>query len=196
MLIIKLLLKPVTLSTQKVLPMAYFNARDIFAIVMCGAIWTVVNNTLAPVVWRMTHLPFTCDLLGFVSLILVAWWTRRFGAASVTGLLVAALTLALQPDALHMLGFVTASVFFDVLTRIVGYSNCFDKLLPSVISLISFSTICAGIAGLIIASFFVEFPVGVDLFAGLHAVGGFIGGIVGLTLVRALVARRVAPSHL
>lgn len=176
--------------------MAYFNARDIFAIVMCGAIWTVVNNTLAPVVWRMTHLPFTCDLLGFVSLILVAWWTRRFGAASVTGLLVAALTLALQPDALHMLGFATASIFFDVLTRIVGYSNCFDKLLPSVISLISFSTICAGIAGLIIASFFVEFPVAVDLFAGLHAVGGFIGGIIGLTLVRALIARRVAPSHL
>lgn len=176
--------------------MTYFNTRDIIAIAMCGAIWAVLNNTLAPVVWRMSHLPFTCDLLGFISLILVVWWTRKFGAASLTGMLVAALTLVLRPDALHMFGFITASVIFDVLTRISGYDNCFEKPVQSIISLISFSTICAGIAGLIIASFFLEVPIAVDVFTGLHAAGGLIGGAIGLTLVRALVARRVTPSHL
>jgi len=185
----------VTLFIEKVLPMTYFNTRDIVAVVMSASIWGVLNNTLAPVVWQMTHLPFTCDLLGFVSLILVAWWTRRFGAASLTGLLVTALTLILRPDAFYMFGFAVASVLFDILTRLVGYNNCFDKPLPSILILVSFSTICAGLAGLIIGRFFMEIKVALWWFTVLHAVGGFIGGVVGLVLVRALMARKVTPSH-
>ena len=176
--------------------MAYFNSRDIVAIVMCAAIWAVLNNTLAPIVWRMTHVPFTCDLLGFVSLILVAWWTRRFGAASLTGILVSALTLMFRPDATHMIGFTVASILFDVLTRLVGYRNSFDKPLPSTLSLISFSTICAGVAGLIIGSFFLDIKIALEVFAGMHAGGGFIGGIIGLVLVRALTVRLGTPSRL
>ena len=175
--------------------MTYFNTRDIVAIVMSASIWGALNNTLAPIVWQTTHLPLTCDLLGFVSLILVAWWARRFGTASLTGILVTALTLVLRPDAFYMFGFVTASFLFDILTRLVGYSNCFDKPLPSILVLISFSTVCAGVAGLIIGSFFLEIRIALEVFTGLHAVGGFIGGVVGLTLVRALMARKVTPSR-
>jgi len=175
--------------------MTYFNTRDIVAIVMSASIWGALNNTLAPIVWQTTHLPFTCDLLGFVSLILVAWWARRFGTVSLTGILVTALTLVLRPDAFYMFGFVTASFLFDILTRLVGYSNCFDKPLPSILVLISFSTVCAGVAGLIIGSFFLEIRIALEVFTGLHAVGGFIGGVVGLMLVRALMARKVMPSR-
>jgi hypothetical protein len=176
--------------------MTYFNSRDIVAIVMCAAIWAVLNNTLAPIVWRMTHVPFTCDLLGFVSLILVAWWTRKLGAASLTGILVAVLTLMFRPDATHMIGFTVASILFDILTRTVGYRNSFDKPLLSTLSLISFSTICAGIAGLIIGSFFLDIKIALEVFAGMHAGGGFIGGIVGVVLVRALTVRVGRPSRL
>lgn len=176
--------------------MTYFSSRDIVAIAMCAGIWAVLNNTLAPVVWRMTHVPFTCDLLGFVSLILVAWWTRKLGAASLTGILVAVLTLMFRPDATHMIGFTVASIIFDFLTRTVSYRNSFDKPLPSTLSLISFSTICAGIAGLIIGSFFLDIKIALEVFAGMHAGGGFIGGIVGLVLVRALTVRVGTPSRL
>jgi hypothetical protein len=176
--------------------MTYFKTRDIVAIVMCAALWGALNLTLAPIIWQMTHLPFTCDLLGFVTLTLVTWWTRKLGAASLTGLLVAALTFALRPNALYMFGFITASILFDILTRLIGYQNSIEKPLLSIISIISFSTICAGIAGLIIGRFFLEFSMALELFAGLHAIGGFIGGTVGITIIRALTARQVIPSHI
>ena len=179
--------------------MTYFNTRDTVAIAMCAVIWGVLNNTLAPVVWHIVHVPFTCDLLGFVSLILVAWWTRRFGAGSVTGILVTLITLMLRPDALHMLAFAVASATFDGLTWMAGYSNCFDKPLLSVLSLVSFSTMCAGIAGLIIGSFFMPLlktTLAILFFAGLHAVGGFIGGVIGLVLVKRIITRIVTPKRL
>lgn len=162
---------------------------------MCAALWAVLNNTLTPIFWKLTRTPFICDFLAFVTLILVAWWTRRLGAASLTGILVSVLTLMFRPDATHMIGFTVASILFDILTRLVGYRNSFDKPLPSTLSLISFSTICAGIAGLIIGSFFLDIKIALEIFAGMHAGGGFIGGIVGLILVRALTVRLGTPSR-
>ena len=176
--------------------MTYFKTRDIVAIIMCTAFWGALNLTVAPVIFQMTRLPFTCDLLGFVTLTLVTWWARKLGAASLTALLVAALTFALRPNALYMLGFIAASILFDILTRLVGYQNSIEKPLPSIVSIISFSTTCAGVAGLIIGRFFLEFPMALELFAGLHATGGFIGGVVGVTIIRALMARKVMPSRI
>ena len=128
-------MKIVILSIKKVLPMAYFNTRDVTAIVMCAALWAVLNNTFAPIFWQMTHMPFLCDFLAFTSLILVAWWTRKFGAVSLTGLIVTMLTLALRSGS-HIFGFMAASILFDVLVRIIGYGNCFEKPLPSAVSMV------------------------------------------------------------
>lgn len=63
--------------------------------------------------------------------------------------------------------------------------------------MISFSTICAGVAGLIIGSVFMNLnPIWtVITFAAKHAVGGIIGGIFGLVLVNALKTRIAIPSH-
>ncbi|MDH5460629.1 MAG: hypothetical protein OEX09_00165 [Candidatus Bathyarchaeota archaeon] len=176
--------------------MPYFNTRDITAIVMGGALWAVLNNTFAPIFWQLTHMPFLCDFLAFTSLILVVWWTRKFGAASLTGIIVTALTLLLR-SGFHILSFMAASILFDILTRLADYSNCFEKPLPSAISMISFSTACAGIAGLIIGSVFMSLnPIwGIIVFAAKHAVGGVIGGVFGLILVNALKLRIAIPSH-
>jgi hypothetical protein len=69
------------------------------------------------------------DLLAFLSLTLVVWWTRKFGTASLTGLVVTALTLILPPGALYMLGFGAANILFDLLVGGAGYTNCFENAL-------------------------------------------------------------------
>ena len=96
-----------------------------------------------------------------------------------------------------MLGFMAASILFDILTRTIGYSNCFDKPIPSTSSMITFSTACAGVAGLIIGSIFMNLNTIwlIITFATTHAVGGTIGGIFGLILMNALKTRITVPSH-
>lgn len=190
---VKLLLKNVTLFLQKVLPMPYFNTKDVVAVAMSAAYWAILNNTLSPLFWRMTHLPFLCDFLAMVSLIIVAWWTRKFGAVTITGLLVSALTLMLQPNAFQMLGFIAASFLFDVLTRVIGYKNVFDRPLLSTLTLVAFSIIATWIAGLIIASIVmnIESFAGILTFSGLHAIGGLLGSIIGVIIVRALNNRMI-----
>jgi len=95
-----------------------------------------------------------------------------------------------------MFGFIVASILFDVATRIVGYGNCFNKPLISVLSLLSLSTVCAWIAGLFIGSLVMSLGsiLAILTFSGLHAVGGLIGGVVGLVLVNALKARITMPT--
>jgi len=174
----------------------YLNTRHIAAIALCAAYWAILNNTLSPILFRLTGMPFVCDLLAFTTLILVGWWTRKFGIMSLTGLLVTGLTFMLQPNAFQMIGFVVASIFFDIIIRAIGYSNSFDKLGSSTLILLSFSTICAFIAGLIIGSLFMVFPTAWHVlgWGGLHAIGGFIGGIIGLILVNALRTRITVPG--
>jgi hypothetical protein len=141
-------------------------------------------------------MPFFCDFLAFTTLILVGWWTRKFGVISLTGLLVTGLTFMLQPNAFQMIGFVVASILFDIMIKLIGYGNSFDKLASSTLILLSFSTICALIADLIIGSIVMILPtiLGILTFAGLHAIGGLMGGIVGLILVNALRTRVTIPS--
>lgn len=150
---------------------------------------------ISPIFWQLTRMPFLCDLLAFMSLTLVVWWTRKFGAAMVTGLVVAALTLILRPGAFDILAFAAASPFFDAATRAVGYRNCLDKTTASVVCIVLFSMISAGMAGVIIGSFFMDLRTlpAILTFAGLHAIGGVIGGAIGVTIVRALAARRIQP---
>jgi len=162
---------------------------------MCAAYWAILN-TLSPNIIKLTGLPFFCDFLAFTTLILVGWWTRKFGAMSLTGLLVTGLTFMLVPNAFQMIGFVVASILFDIMTRFIGYSNSFDKLVSSTFVLLSFSAICASIAGLIIGSIVMKLPTLWNIlgWGGLHAIGGFMGGILGLILVNALRTRITIPS--
>jgi hypothetical protein len=173
-----------------------FTSRDIAAVAVCSALWGVLNAWLSPLVWQLTHLPFLCDMLAFMALILVIWWTRKFGAASLVGLVVAAMTLIITPTASQMLGFVAATIVFDLVTRFLVYERLFKNLTWGGIVLVVISVLCAGLAGSIIGVSFMGFKTlqAILAFGGLHAMGGLIGAIIGVVVVKALVARRIKTT--
>lgn len=176
--------------------MAYFNSRDVAAIAICSALWGVLNSTLSPIVFQVFHLPFLCDLIGFASLILAVWWTRKFGTATAVGIIATVINFLFRPDAFFFLGFTIASFVFDMLTRLLGYRNCFEKPLTGTVSLVLISVLSAAFAGSIIGLFFMPAPAlaswgGVLGWAALHAVGGVIGGFIGASLTTALTARGI-----
>jgi hypothetical protein len=179
--------------------LAYFNSRDVAAIALCSALWGVLNSTLSPIFFQVFHLPFLCDLIGFASLILAVWWTRKFGTATAVGLIATVINFIFRPDAFFFLGFTIASFVFDVLTRLLGYKNCFERALIGTVSLVLFSVLSAAVAGSIIGLFFMPAPAlvrwgGVLGWAALHAVGGVIGGLIGAPLTTALTARGIPAA--
>ena len=179
---------------------AYFNTRDIAAISICAALWGVLNTLFSPIFFRMFGLPFLCDLIGFSVLILAVWWIRKFGAITIIGLIATAINFALGGN-IFFLGFTAASIFFDLTTRLIGYNNSFKKPAYTTISMMIVSIASAALAGYIIGIFFMAGPAlinsgGVLGWAGLHAVGGVIGGAIGTFLIVALTTRKVmANSH-
>jgi hypothetical protein len=179
--------------------MTYFNSRDIAAIAICAALWGVLNTILSPVFFRMFGLPFLCDLIGFSVLILAAWWIRKFGAITMIGLIATAINFALGGN-IFFLGFTAASIFFDLATRLIGYHNSFKTPAFTVVSMMIISIASAALAGYIIGTFFMAGPAlaksgGVIGWAGLHIVGGIIGGVIGTFLIMALNSRKIVPNN-
>jgi len=179
--------------------MAYFNSRDIAAIALCAALWGVLNSIFSPMVFSITHLPLLCDLIGFTVLTVAAWWIRKAGAITVIGLVATIINFLLNPQALTFLGFTAAALAFDLVSALVGFNNFFKKAFNTAIIAIIISTLSAAIAGFTIGTFFMTAPAlslwgGVAGWAGLHAVGGVIGGTIGASLVTALNSRKITVN--
>ena len=174
-----------------------FGTRNLATIALFAAMWGVLNSIFAPVVFRMTGLPILCDMVGFASLTLAVWLVRRFGVASMVGVIATLINFLFNSSGVHFLGFTVASFVYDILARLMGYERAFGK--PSRITayILLNSVLSAAVAGLIIGSFLMS-PVdlvrwgGALGWSGLHAVGGFIGGFVGAASIAALVRRKVA----
>jgi len=179
--------------------MAYFGTRDLAGIAIFAALWGVLNVTLSPAFFQVFHLPFACDLIGFSALILAVWWSRKMGTATFVGLVALIVNMIARPTALHFFGFFAASILFDVLTFVSGYSRLFEKRLVGSALLFIISVLSAGFAGWVIGSFFMVPSAlvqwgGVLGWAGLHAVGGVIGGAIGVTIMNALSVRGLSPK--
>ena len=144
----------------------------------------------------MFNLPFLCDLIGFSVLTLAAWWIRKFGAITVIGIVATAINFILVPGGVHFLGFTAASGFFDLTTRLAGYDNSFRKAAYTGVSMMTVSISSAALAGYLIGTFFMAGPSlikwgGVLGWAGLHTIGGIIGGAIGALLVTSLDSRGI-----
>jgi hypothetical protein len=176
--------------------MTYFDSREVAAIALFSALWGVLNSIFAPIVFRMFGLPILCDMVGFATLTLVVWWIRKFGVATAVGLIATVVNFIFNPYGVHFLGFTVASIVFDITAKLIGYDRGFKNSLFVTVSMLFVSVLSAALAGLIIGMFFMAAPAldrwgGVLGWAGLHAVGGVIGGLIGITLVTGLAARGV-----
>jgi len=175
--------------------MFHFTTRDITAIAMCAALWGVLSAYFTPIFWAATHLPFFCDMIGIILIILVMWWVRKFGAITMTGIIATIITLMLNPNATHFFGFTSASIVFDILTRLLRNQDSPEKSLLKMISVFFTSLASTAVAGVIIGylftstSFLVTMFGGIAFFVVLHVAGGAIGGTVGLVLIKALSTR-------
>lgn len=176
----------------------YFRTRDLASISIFAALWGVLNVTVSPAFFQIFHLPFACDLIGFSALILATWWSRKIGTATFVGFIALLINIIVRPAALHFFGFLAASVVFDILAFVSGYDRLFEKRLTGSIILFIISVVSAAFAGLVIGSFFMASPAlaqwgGVLGWSGLHAIGGIIGGVIGITLINALSVRGLTP---
>jgi hypothetical protein len=176
--------------------MPYLKTRLVAAIAIFAALWGVLNSIFAPVVFSMTGLPILCDLIGFAVLALTVWWARKFGAATIVGLIATVVNFIFNPAGIHFLGFSAASIVFDISAKLIGYGRCFKKPLFITVSMLSVSVLSAAVAGLVIGTFFMVTPAlakwgGVLGWVGLHAVGGAVGGSIGIALITGLAARGV-----
>jgi riboflavin transporter FmnP len=180
----------------KVSGMTYFNSREVAAVALLSALWGVLNSIFAPIFFSMTGLPLLCDLIGFTVLVLTVWWIRKPGAASAVGIIATVINFIFNPGGTHFLGFTAASIVFDLISYIIGYERSFKTQFATTASMLPVAIISAAVAGFIIGSFFMAGPAlakwgGVLGWAGLHAVGGLIGGFIGIMLVVALASRGI-----
>jgi hypothetical protein len=184
----------------KALP--YYGSREIAAIALFSALWGVINSIFSPIVFQMFGLPILCDMLGFSVLSLTVWWVRKPGAATMVGLIATVINFVFNPGGVFFLGFTVASVVFDAVTFPLRYDRYFRKASITSILLLCASVLSASVAGWIIGTYFMVAPAlakwgGVLGWAGLHAIGGVVGGSIGAALVLGLAARgaRTGPTY-
>lgn len=170
--------------------MSYFSSRDLSAILLFSSMWAILNWILAPIVWNLTHLPILCDMVGTTLLILTAWLTRKPGAPFFMGVVTTILHLILRPGSFHFLGFTAASALFDSMTTLVAYREILSGKWVEPIMLIGTSIISCLAAGAIIGSLFMNIG-GLYFFMALHGFGGLLGGILGVSMIKALEARGI-----
>ena len=180
----------------------YYGSREIAVIALFSALWGVLNSLFSPIVFQMFGLPILCDVIGFAVLSLTVWWVRKPGAASMVGLIATVVNFVFNPGEVFFLGFTVASIVFDAVAFPLRYERYFRKASLTSILLLSVSVLSAAVAGLIIGTYFMVAPAlakwgGVLGWAGLHAIGGVIGGSIGVALVLGLAARgaRTGPAY-
>ena len=92
--------------------------------------------------------------------------------------------------------FAIIAAFFDAAVAVIGYGKVFRKPAYTAVSMMIVAIASSAVAGIVIATLFMQRSMlagwgGVAGWAGLHIIGGVIGGFIGITLVLALQKRRI-----
>jgi hypothetical protein len=181
--------------------MGYFNSRELAAAALFSSLWGVLNGIFSPIVFRMFGLPILCDMIGFAALGLTFWWVRKFGAVTVVGIVATIVNFLFNPGGVFFLGFTAASFSYDLIASLIMGNGMFKKRLVTAISLVSISVASAAVAGIIIGNYFMTTQAlgpwgGVSGWATLHAFGGLVGGLIGVSVVSGLSTRNIQNGRL
>jgi hypothetical protein len=174
--------------------MGHFGRREWTAILISSLLWAIVDLMVAQTSWSLTYLTFFSDITCIYFLILSIWLSRKPVAPTLVGLVATIFVLKLRPEYLYFIGYTASSVAFDALTWAVGYQRCLGKGWVNSIILIAISVSISLVVGVTIDSLLItnksiHMTFGqVTFFTALHCIGGLIGGLLGVTTIRTLVA--------
>lgn len=113
------------------------------------------------------------------------------------GLIATLLNFIMRPGALHFFGFTAACIMFDGLTMLMGYDCVLQNNMKGWGLQLLSSIVATTVASFIIGTFFMNPNFlasafgGIILFAGIHAIGGAIGGTLGIVFIKVLEARNI-----
>lgn len=165
------------------------DSKTIAVSAIFGSLWGVINFSISPYFFRLTHLPFFCDIIGLVSLFSAIWVTRKLGTGTLVGIVATIITLMLRGNAFYFIGFTVASILLDIIIWFIGYERVFTNKM--IIYIPATSILVTAIGGLIIGAFFMNYKeiIAVLTWSSLHAIGGLIASILVVPIIKALEKR-------
>ncbi|RLE58086.1 MAG: hypothetical protein DRJ35_08575 [Thermoprotei archaeon] len=165
------------------------DSKTIAVSAIFGTLWGVINFTISPYFFRLTHLPFFCDIIGLVSLFSAIWATRKLGTGTLTGIVATIITLMLRSNAFYFIGFTVASILLDIIIWFIGYDRVFTN--KPIIYIPATSILVTAIGGLMIGAFFMNYKetIAILIWSALHAGGGLIASILVVPIIKALEKR-------
>jgi hypothetical protein len=156
-----------------------------------SALWVVLNLTVAPLGFAIFHLPVVHSLIIFFMLVLVTWATGQYGAASAISIIGSLIVVLANPQVLPVLGFVPASLIFDLILLVNHHKINLKAVNVAVVGFASI--VCAYIAavvnGIVILNLALMFTL--TVWATWNVLGGVIGVAITLPLIRVLEKAQV-----
>jgi hypothetical protein len=159
-----------------------FTTQDIALISIFSALWIALNYYIAPLSFQLLHLPVGHGILVFFTLLLVAWATGKYGAASAVGIIGSSIVL-LAGGPLPVLSFAATSLLFDV---ILTASHHKLKIKPYNVGIAVLATaIAAYTAGAITGIFILNQPLqfATTVWSGWTLLGGIFGAAITFPII-------------
>jgi len=155
-----------------------------------SALWVALNLTVAPIGFALTGLPVIHSVIIFFVLLLVAWATGKFGAASLVAIIGSAIVL-FAGGPLPVLGFVPAAIIFDIVLLAIRHTVNL-KLFNVGIAVLA-SVVCAYVAAVVNGFFILGLSplFTLTIWAGWVILGGVIGIILALPIIGVLERAQV-----
>ncbi len=162
-----------------------FATTNIALIGIFSALWVILNFTVAPIGFSLTHLPTIHSVIIFVMLLLVTWATGQYGAASLVAMIGSAIVV-FAGGPLPVLGFVPAALIFDLIL-LVNHHRVNMKSINLGIAVLA-SIICAYVAAAVNGILVLYLPLMFTLtvWAGWNVLGGIIGFAISLPIIAIL----------